>query len=146
MPHHPTSRRSILILSSHYASNGFFPSVLPHQHPVCTSPVSHTCYMPIHLILINMTLFLTTALNQRWVFSLTVLHLYLRGEFPVANRREAAWDVVTVWRQQRIEKCPPLTRIELRSSATQLFFFFLLFKLIPKYWFLIKQGVVNTAF
>jgi len=88
MPHHPTSRRSFLILLSHYASNGFFPSVLPHQHPVCNSPVSHTCYMLIHLILIDVTVFLTTALTQRWVFSLTVLPLYLRWELPVANRRE----------------------------------------------------------
>jgi len=46
--------------------------------------------MLIHLILIDMTVFLTTALNQKRVFSLTVLPLYLRGEFPVADRREAA--------------------------------------------------------
>jgi hypothetical protein len=25
----------------------------PHQNPVCTSPLSHTCYIPYHLILLD---------------------------------------------------------------------------------------------
>ena len=45
---HPTSCRPILILSSHLRLGLPSGSSLrfPHQTPVCTSPRSHTCYMP----------------------------------------------------------------------------------------------------
>ena len=46
---HPTSWRSISILSSHLLlglPSGLFPSRFSHQKPVCTSPLPHTCYMP----------------------------------------------------------------------------------------------------
>ena len=48
MPPHPTSWRSILILSSHLRlglPSGLFPSVSPPK-PACTSPLPSTCYMP----------------------------------------------------------------------------------------------------
>ena len=41
---HPTSRKSILILSSHLRLG--LPSLkIPHQNPVFTSTLPHTCYM-----------------------------------------------------------------------------------------------------
>jgi hypothetical protein len=46
---HPTSWRSILVLSSHLhlgLPSGLFPLRFPHQNPVHTSPFPHTCYMP----------------------------------------------------------------------------------------------------
>ena len=46
---HPTSWRSILILSAHLhlgLPSGLFPSGFPTKTPVCTSPRSHMCYMP----------------------------------------------------------------------------------------------------
>jgi len=46
---HPTSWRSILILSSHLCrvlSCGLIPSVFPHKNPVYASPLPHTRYMP----------------------------------------------------------------------------------------------------
>jgi hypothetical protein len=52
---HPTSWRSILILSSHLRLG--LPSGLslrfPHRNPVQTSPFPHTCYMPAHLNLLD---------------------------------------------------------------------------------------------
>ena len=48
MPSHPTSWRSILILSSHLRlglQSGFSPRSL-HQRPVYTSTLPHTCCMP----------------------------------------------------------------------------------------------------
>jgi len=49
MPPHPTSRICILILSSHLylgLTSGDFCIRSPHQNPVCTSPVFHSCHMP----------------------------------------------------------------------------------------------------
>ena len=49
VPPHPTSWRSILILSSHLRlglPSGLVPLRFPHQNPVHASPLSHTCYMP----------------------------------------------------------------------------------------------------
>ena len=46
---HPTSWRSILILSSHLClglPSGIFPFRFPHQNPVYVSPLPNTCYMP----------------------------------------------------------------------------------------------------
>jgi hypothetical protein len=48
-PCHLTSRRSILILSSHIRLgllSGLFPSGFPTKPPVRTSLLHHTCYMP----------------------------------------------------------------------------------------------------
>ena len=45
----PTSLGSSLILSSYLRlglTSGLFPIRFPHQNPVCTSPLHHTCYMP----------------------------------------------------------------------------------------------------
>ena len=45
----PTSRIYILILSFHLRvglPSCLFPSGFPHQNPVCTSPLPHTCHMP----------------------------------------------------------------------------------------------------
>jgi len=55
MPSHPTSWRSILILSSHLCL-GLPKGLLrfPHQNPVSTSFLPHTCYMPTHLILLDL--------------------------------------------------------------------------------------------
>jgi len=46
MPPNPTSRRFILLLSSHLSL--VLPSGLrfPHHNPVYTSPLPHMCYMP----------------------------------------------------------------------------------------------------
>ena len=41
---HPTSWRSILILSSHLRIG--LPLRFPHQKPECISTLPHTCYMP----------------------------------------------------------------------------------------------------
>ena len=49
MPPHPTSSRSILILSPHLClglPNGLFPLGLPHQNPIYTSALPHKCHMP----------------------------------------------------------------------------------------------------
>jgi len=46
--HHPTSWRSMLILSFHLClgfPSGPFTSGFPAKNPVYTSPLSHTCYM-----------------------------------------------------------------------------------------------------
>ena len=46
---HPTSWRSILILSSHLRlglPSGLFPLKFPHQNPVHASPFPHTRHMP----------------------------------------------------------------------------------------------------
>ena len=46
---HPSSPRSILILSSHRhlgLPSGLLPSGFPTKSPVCTCPLPHTCYMP----------------------------------------------------------------------------------------------------
>jgi hypothetical protein len=46
---HPTSWRSILILSSHLRMglpSGLFPLGFPHQYPVYVSPLPHTRYKP----------------------------------------------------------------------------------------------------
>ena len=48
IPPHPTSWKSILILSSHLGL-GF-----PHQNPVYAPPLPHTRYMPAHLILYDL--------------------------------------------------------------------------------------------
>ena len=49
MPPHPTSWRSISILSSHLRlglPSGLFPSGFSHQNPVYVSPLPHTRHMP----------------------------------------------------------------------------------------------------
>ena len=49
IPPHPTSWRSIFILSSHLClglPSGFFPVRFPHQNPVHASPLPNTRYMP----------------------------------------------------------------------------------------------------
>ena len=49
IPPHPTSWRSILILSSNlslFLSSGLLPSGFPHQNPVHASTLAHTCHMP----------------------------------------------------------------------------------------------------
>ena len=54
---HPTSWRSILILSSHLrwvSQVVSFPQISsPHQNPVYTFPLPHTCYMPIEEVLLR---------------------------------------------------------------------------------------------
>ena len=50
MPPHPTSWRSVLILFSHLylgLPNGLFPSAFPAITTIYTSPVPHTCDMPL---------------------------------------------------------------------------------------------------
>ena len=49
IPAHPTSWRSILILSSHLRldlPSGLFPLRFPHRNPVYVSPFLHTRYIP----------------------------------------------------------------------------------------------------
>ena len=49
----PVSLRSIILLFSHQCL-GFlsclFPSGFPHQHPVCSTPLSHTCHVSFFFI------------------------------------------------------------------------------------------------
>jgi len=49
---HPTSWRSILILSSHLCLG--LSLRFPLQNPVHVSPLTHTCYIPRHLILLDL--------------------------------------------------------------------------------------------
>jgi hypothetical protein len=54
---HPTSRRSILILSSHLRlglSSGLLPSGSPPQNPAWTSPVPIRATWPAHLSLLDL--------------------------------------------------------------------------------------------
>ena len=56
LPPYPTSWRSVSILSSHLflgLPSGLLPSS-PHQNPVCTPPLPHTCPVTIHLILLDL--------------------------------------------------------------------------------------------
>jgi len=55
-PSHGTSPRFILTSSSHLylcLPSGLFPSYFPTKNFVCTSHLSHACYMPTHIILLQ---------------------------------------------------------------------------------------------
>ena len=89
IPPHPTSWRSVLILSSHLClglPSGLFPSGFPHQNSVYASPLHHTRYMPgpSHLLdFITRTIFCEQY--RSWSSSLcSFLQLLVTSSLPQA--------------------------------------------------------------